>query len=626
MITPVRLPRTALRGAAEWFTHLILPRPVPIPWGPTLRAALAMAMALVTGLLIELPQAAIPLAVGSLYASANDTERAYRDRTRHIAWPAFGGAAGITVGSHLRDAVPTVALVTTVGVALIAGMISAKGPTASAAGLQILVMTALGQGLPGHTAPWWQPAIFFLCGAAPVLLLALAPSVRGWHRPVHRTLARAYAAQADLLRAVGTPRAASARRAATDALDAVERSLPGATHAVRGPAGAADPACPRCRPAALLDDLLTASEAAAALAGSQEAVPGPFAAAASDIARRLRSSGHRRGMGRRSGRATSHDLHHLAGDSPLLGRLASAYTTADHRLRVGATHRRHMRRPARDRKPTGRLLWFRAARAARLRRVALTYGLRVALCAGLATPAAELLHPDRGYWLLLTVALVVKPDAGSVLVRGMHRTLGTVVGILLAALLLSLVHDRLGLAVAAVTATALVPLSAALSYGMLTTVVAPVVFVLLHMSGVPAAHLMGERLIDTLAGVGICVVAGHLPWTSSSRRSDRDWVNHAAHTLTAYLDHLLRLGPSAERHTARRAAYRTLAEARRRLAVRHGEPARARARRQAGNLLQVVHLLEHIADVSTAHGLRPAERRAPVTHRSSPKDRTGPAP
>ncbi|MBL1118180.1 FUSC family protein [Streptomyces sp. 110] len=56
---------------------------------------------------------------------------------------------------------------------------------------------------------------------------------------------------------------------------------------------------------------------------------------------------------------------------------------------------------------------------------ALDHGPRVALRAGLATTAAEPLHPHRGHWLLLTVALVVKPDAGSVLVRGLHRALGT---------------------------------------------------------------------------------------------------------------------------------------------------------------------------------------------------------
>ncbi|MFF0227032.1 FUSC family protein [Streptomyces sp. NPDC004629] len=580
-----------------------------------------MAVALVAGLCLAQPQVTIPLAVGSLYASANDTERGYGDRVRHIACPVLGGAMGIAVGFQLRVATPFVALAVTVAVALCAGMISTVGPTASAAGLQLLVMAALGQGLPGRTASWWQPAVLLLCGAAPVLLLALAPAVRGLHGPARRSLARAYAAQAQLLGAIGTPEAAAARRAATDALNAVEQDLPHVWHCRRGQAHTTG-GCRRCQLLGLADDLRTASEAAAALTAGAEPVPEPFRAAASDVGCRLQiGNGPPWRPRRRRIEPKPRDLSGATGDSPLLELLASAYTAAQQRLQPHAQQgyegRRHMRGASAHARVSachrragvdGRRLLRPGIRkstpfgADGFWRTALDYGLRVALCAGLAVAAAELLHPHRGYWLLLTVALVVKPDAGSVLVRGLHRTLGTLAGVLLTTVLLSLVHDRIDLAAAAVVATALVPFSSARSYGQLTTVVAPVVFVLLSLSGVSAATLVGERVTDTLAGVAICVTAGHMLWPLSRRHHTREPVIRAVRALASYLDQTSCPPPSQERHVHRRVAYRALAKARHSLEPLLAEP--MPARHDAEELLRDIHCMEHLADAATARALQ----------------------
>jgi hypothetical protein len=295
-----------------------------------LRAAVVMALALLAAHASGEPRLLVPLAVGALYASANDTDRHPAGRTRHILLPAGAGALGLTAGLVLHEVSPVVALPAIAAVAAAAGAASATGVTGSAVALQLLAMLAMAQGMPLPRA-WWLPGTAVLLAALGVVLLG-----------------------------------------------------PGA--------------------------------------------PGQVA-------------------------------------------------------------------------PT----W--AATCARLRsRWALARAARLAAAAAAATALTLVWRPTRGYWLLLTVALVLAPDAGSVVRRATHRALGTLVGVAVAWCLLALAPGRTELTPVVVLAEALVPLAAAVSYGMLTTVVAPIVFVLLDLSGVPmTGHLAAARVLDTLAGVTVAL-------------------------------------------------------------------------------------------------------------------------
>ena len=78
-------------------------------------------------------------------------------------------------------------------------------------------------------------------------------------------------------------------------------------------------------------------------------------------------------------------------------------------------------------------------------RDALLVGARLAVCVGVATLVASLLHTtEHAYWIPLTVATVLRPEYGSVFARFVHRALGTVAGVLLMACTLSLTTLGLG--------------------------------------------------------------------------------------------------------------------------------------------------------------------------------------
>ena len=115
--------------------------------------------------------------------------------------------------------------------------------------------------------------------------------------------------------------------------------------------------------------------------------------------------------------------------------------------RPGPAARRRGRRRTRvdprgidDRLGRPAALGVRAARAARnvvLSAASWRYGLRLALCIGIAQVLVSLVAVPRSYWVALTITFVLKPDFGSVFSRALLRALGTVAGLVVAAAVLA---------------------------------------------------------------------------------------------------------------------------------------------------------------------------------------------
>src|SRR6185503_12099128 len=126
----------------------------------------------------------------------------------------------------------------------------------------------------------------------------------------------------------------------------------------------------------------------------------------------------------------------------------------------------------------GELAGFPAAPPARGRSVgsvlrgatttaALWVGARIGLCVGLATALAILLHPpEHAFWIPLTVAVVLRPEYGAVLVRAVHRFLGTVAGVIAVAALVTLTSTPAWLALAAALALGGAAFAAPRVYGL----------------------------------------------------------------------------------------------------------------------------------------------------------------
>lgn len=170
------------------------------------------------------------------------------------------------------------------------------------------------------------------------------------------------------------------------------------------------------------------------------------------------------------------------------------------------------------------------------------FTLRLMACMGAAGLVSEVLPLQRSYWVPLTVAIVFKPDYGSVFARALQRGIGTVVGAVAGAVLLALVHGAWLLIPFAVLA-ALLPFGRSRNYGLLATFLTPLVVVLIDLLNPGGWRLAEDRLIDTLIGCAIVLLIGFAPWPMS-------WYSHlplqyarAALDVCRYLEEAL--GPGA---------------------------------------------------------------------------------
>jgi uncharacterized membrane protein YccC len=175
--------------------------------------------------------------------------------------------------------------------------------------------------------------------------------------------------------------------------------------------------------------------------------------------------------------------------------------------------------------------------AGQLRRsLADMFAIRLMLCIGVATVLSQALPLQRSYWVPLTVAVVLRPDLGSVFARALQSGAGTVIGAGVGALILaSRPLDQIVVIWVALFALAL-PYGQARNYGLFTVFFAPLVVLLINLLSNDGWRLAQARLIDALLGCGIALLIGYAPWPSSWRGRWRPDFANAVGAIADYLD------------------------------------------------------------------------------------------
>jgi uncharacterized membrane protein YccC len=163
---------------------------------------------------------------------------------------------------------------------------------------------------------------------------------------------------------------------------------------------------------------------------------------------------------------------------------------------------------------TWRLGSLRAALnlSARIDRSLMRYILRLGTLLILSVLVYKWFEIPHGYWLGLTLVVVMQPDYGSTRQRAAERVLRTLLGSVLASGLLFLhLPDAALLAAAALT-----PFFFALflkrRYDVAVVVLTLMVVLLTEIGGPPSWQLTFERLASTLAGGGLALLAAHIFW------------------------------------------------------------------------------------------------------------------
>jgi uncharacterized membrane protein YccC len=563
------------------------------------QAVIAIWVPLAVGIAAGNRALALLPAMGGLMSIMVDQGGTYRSRVRRVAITAVGGgAAGLLIGSliHGRGWVAVVVLVVLAGISTIMARLGSVG---SMTGLQLVVYSSLGVGAVGALRPWWHTVLGFGAGVAWALLLLVPGWLRSPRSVERRLVADVYHALADGLRAIGTPRIGATRRDLTAALNAAYDALLTVRSSSAG----------RMRPAMHLMAILTAShpmtEAATALRASGERPP-PWVI---DTIDRL---------------ADVIATHPDAGELPIipphwsvspgalalresmvdLSRVISGKWAPSNAVPVVAVSRwERLRDRAQD-------AWEQLAGGW----VAWTFTIRLMACMGVAAVLSEVLPLERSYWVPLTVAVILKPDYGSVFARALQRAGGTVIGAVLGAAILVLVPFGPWLLVPFGILAALLPYGKARNFGLSATFLTPLVVLLIDMLAPAGWKLAGDRALDTVLASAVVLLIGYAPWPVSWQAHLPGKFAATLRVICDYMDESLvtawagsrpsaragdaRLGQPPRRSRLRRRASRALSDLRAEYQRTMSEP-RAVSRR-ASALWPAVVGLEELLDAVTA--------------------------
>lgn len=138
------------------------------------------------------------------------------------------------------------------------------------------------------------------------------------------------------------------------------------------------------------------------------------------------------------------------------------------------------------------------------------HALRLGIATTLGALLASVFHTPRGYWIPMTVVLVLKPNFGGTLQRSVQRVTGTLLGALLAALLISFCRDPwilvLGVALLAGATFTL----RNRNYGLFAMALTPLVMLLLDLvhPGTVADSFL--RIFHTMIGSALALLCGYL--------------------------------------------------------------------------------------------------------------------
>lgn len=162
------------------------------------------------------------------------------------------------------------------------------------------------------------------------------------------------------------------------------------------------------------------------------------------------------------------------------------------------------------------------------------HALRVAIVTAIAVLVTRLLHLPHGYWVTITVIIILQPFAGATLIKTLQRVLGTVAGALLTVAFVAVVQNQRALVVVIFVLATICVAFLRVNYLIYSVFLTPT-FVLLAEMSAGDWHLAQLRALDTLIGGALGMAGSWLLWPTAER--DR-FPELAAKALRAVAAHL----------------------------------------------------------------------------------------
>ncbi len=584
-----------------------------------LRNAVGIAVPLIIAAATGAVSAGLASTIGALQTGLADRPGPYRLRALRMLGTAFAAAvtSGLAVLCSRSDAASVVLLLV---LAFGAGLLVTGGPSATQVGVAATAAAIILGHLPEPPGAAVHVGLLVLAGGAGQALLAVAAWPLGRHAPERTALAGLYA---DLAAEAHRPAGPGAAPAATATVGAVRETLYGLGHD-HGPSVEAyrvllDEAERIRREVAAIAALVErlAATGATVDAGLVRAALGSAGDVLTAVASALttgRSVPDERLEPARE--AVNRALARLDGADDLTRRAAAA------RLRAVAGQLRAVVESTATGAVEGRRPEPQDVRGAPVLRdpiaalranltpdsEVLRHAVRTAVMVAGSDLVVRLAGFEHGYWVSLTVLVVLRPDFGSTFQRAVLRVLGTVVGLVVATELLHWVPGGTWYLIGLVALAYFgMRLAGPGNVGPTAVSLSALVVVLLALNGVAPLQTLVDRSAATLAGGVLAMLAALLlpVW-------ERDRVSSRLADLVAayrrYLDALADPEATAEiRQRARAGSRLARTNALASLERARSEPVVARSAVElAESVLANTHRIVHA--LMTLDTLRPVTR------------------
>jgi uncharacterized membrane protein YccC len=515
-----------------WNTLVRFEKAKVIPW-IALRNAFGVALPLVLGAAIGRVPAGLIAAIGALNVSYSDGPEPYPQRARRMLVSTCCCALAVAAGGLLGR--EHLLLILLAGLsAFVAGTMVAVTQTAADIGVMSLatLIVFAAQAMAPEVA--LQSGLLAFGGGLLQTILAIASWPVSRYAPERRALAAFYTS---LAQAAGTgaqalaapdlpPPASAESTQAQSAVSALagdgsveaERIAALLSQAerirlsiltiarlrvrlAREPDGAAE--------AAILDDALAAvSRAMAEIAEALTPGGTPAMSEAPSVeTSRIEADAERL---RASGRAMSRDARWQL--DALAGQLRAVAELAFHATAAGSAAFAALEAAAPRRLRLGNVLARLRANLS-LESAAFRHALRLGACVAVGESINRVIGSNlpgapRGYWLPMTVAIVLRPDFTGTFTRGFLRLGGTLAGLIAATAIVHFLAPSPGVEILLIAAfTFLMRCFGPANYGIFVAALTSLVVFLIGITGVAPGPVMVARGVNTLAGGAIALLA-----------------------------------------------------------------------------------------------------------------------
>ncbi len=537
--------------APDWVVRILAPNPAPVPWGDMVRSMLTVPVLLGGGLLLSQPGLAVFAGMGGLVGAFGDNGGPFRARFRRILLGGAGGLLGLLAGRLVENGPTAVLAFAVLGV--VSALLSSFSSNLSFAGLQLLVYAAVAAALPAGVGVHVIAAVYAV-GLAWAMVLSFVQT--RLDPPVNQPRAKEVSVLRGIAEELRRPDGQADPRTVHDRRVALTRGLSAAYD---------DVVTARSTSAGRRDDLrrlassLTASFSLVTAVFDLRLRSGAAHPGIADLVDRLATLvGQKRDRKVRSaldaledevGRASVDEVE----ARPVLTTLTQVVRTVEGRAdSVSGSDR-----PSLASLAPGRKAW--------------TFAARLGVTMAAAEAVRQLVPLEKPYWIVLTAALVLKPDLGSVFARGVQRTLGTLVGVVVGVALVAVVPHGAWLLLPLAACAFAFPYGRSRNYGLLSTFVTPLVLLLIDFGTRVDGRVALDRLLDTVIGAGVVLVVGYLCWPATWRPRLGEHVAAGVEALAGYA----RVAFGADRSLvgpARRRAYGAMSDVRAELQSTLAEP------------------------------------------------------